>query len=329
MVLPSIKKHILPASIKHNCDIFVHYYHKNAEERGRRNNGGPIDPWEIFLLEEAALNASKIYGGRPPTVLFVNDTDDQFISKRGNQLQKYRTTKGKNGKLLYFPWKEKTYLKSSLDNIVRQWHSIDAVFNLMDEHSKRNGFKYSRVGMLRNDVIFMTPIDVYMLDMARNDSGHSRYVVAPFSQLPVNDRMIYGPYEAVKIWSTKRFDLVEERVKTNAAQGYGMHSERFIQQSVFPAIGKLGYKKHVNPDVCFFRSRAKSGALLNDCTRFGSTRGFNKINRKKLLEELVGRKCSLDSQHDSKIGYVVCSNGDESSPVGNLTRMTWGSKTRS
>jgi hypothetical protein len=75
----------------------------------------------------------------------------------------------------------------------------------------------------------LTPIDIATLDSGGEIDTQNHYAVIPgFSRMPVvNDRMIYGPYEAVKIWSTKRFEVIEERVKLGIAPGVG-HAFREI-----------------------------------------------------------------------------------------------------
>ena len=76
--------------------------------------------------------------------------------------------------------------------------------------------------------------------------------------------MIYGPKKAVKIWAKERFMRLEEHV-VSYEPGYGMHSERFLNHSIFPAIRRLGVPVYANPDICFFRARADSSTWITDC----------------------------------------------------------------
>jgi hypothetical protein len=71
-------------------------------------------------------------------------------------------------------------------------------------------------------------------------------VVSCFDSHPINDRMIYGPYEAIKIWSSKRFELIEERARMSLHPGFEMHSESFLNASIFPAMEQLGYLTYTN-----------------------------------------------------------------------------------
>ncbi|KAL3893640.1 MAG: hypothetical protein SGARI_008033 [Bacillariaceae sp.] len=105
--------------------------------------------------------------------------------------------------------------------------------------------------------------------------------------------MVYGPYEAVKIWATQRFDRLEQHV-LSYEPGYGLHSERFLNHSIFGAIrDELGYEVVADPNVCFFRARADGTVWINDCaTRDGAAIGFRNLNHaQELVEELVGHAC--------------------------------------
>ena len=145
MVLPSLVKNVLIPNAHHNCDVFVHFYHQYEEPSGRKNRGGTVDPNEIRLLEQAAKDVQTQYHGRNnsghpnhhrmPHVALTNDTEAQFLTKRGALLKKYHDTVGPNGKPSYFPWSAGTYHKSSLDNIVKQWHSIQSVFGCIGQQN--------------------------------------------------------------------------------------------------------------------------------------------------------------------------------------------------
>eukprot|EP00980_Cylindrotheca_fusiformis_P015283 scaffold4247_cov66-Cylindrotheca_fusiformis.AAC.24 len=286
MVLPSIERNILPNNP--DCDIFIHFFSQKEEPAGRFNDGGKVDPNEILLLQESIhKNATS-----SRVIKFVNDTREAFFQKRRVQLWRYHEAYNKDGKQLYFPWNH-GWDKSTLDNMVAQWHSIERAFKLMEDHANQNNIQYARVAMLRNDVLYLTPIDIAQLDNETVDSANQHFVVPSFGQYPVNDRMIYGPYDAVKVWSTERFELVEERVQRNETAGNVMHSERFMNESIFPAITQqYGYKMHLNPDICFIRTRTESIAITDDC-RIASTvrRNLRKTNMTVLVEQTIGRKC--------------------------------------
>jgi hypothetical protein len=72
----------------------------------------------------------------------------------------------------------------SLENMYNQWHSIESVWDLMQDAERRRGIEYSRVGLFRTDVKYVTPIDIFK-------GGDA--VIPDFGFL-VNDRMFYGTY---------------------------------------------------------------------------------------------------------------------------------------
>ena len=367
MVLPSIVENVLRPNVHHNCDVYVHFYEQYEEAAGRKNRGGTMNPREILLLENATVmvyhqhheqqqqqqrqhqNEQQKGGNdrtttttttshRIPHVAFVNDTNAQFTEKRGSILHKYLSTVGSDGKKVYFPWKAKTYKTSSLENIIKQWHSIDAVFQLMEDSAKQQKIGYSRVGMFRSDVMYLTPIDIFVLDKGKIDAHNNHVVVAPFARAPINDRMVYGPYEAVKIWSTKRFELVEERVQQNQEPGFVLHSERFLHGAVFPKIEAfsssssssasgvgvgssddqkmiISFQTEINHDICFIRVRADHSAMISDCNPMmsgspGATRGWKKVDTAKLVETIVDKNCTrFEMGHGWK--FVGCRDGTD------------------
>ena len=319
MVLPSIIKNILIPNARHHCDVYVHYYQQYEEAPGRRNRGGNINPDEIFQLETAVQSVFEEYGPKrgsrtdngqiKPIVSFVHDTSEQFIEKRHDQLQKYQQeTSSLGDKLKYFPWSAKTYTTTSLENMVRQWHSIEYVFKLMDYTSKQYNLQYDRVGMFRSDAMYVTPIDIASIDTLNDimDTSNKYFVTAPFALNPVNDRLIYGPYDAVKIWATKRFELIEERANTQIDPGYTMHSERFMNSSIIPAMEQLGYEHIQNPDICFLRTRADESAIITDCSIAGTVRNWEELpNKVQVVESIVGKKCTF-FQMSPKWQFVGC-----------------------
>ena len=136
-------------------------------------------------------------------------------------------------------------------------------------------------------------------------------MIPNFAKWPVNDRMIYGPYEAVEIWATQRFKLIEDRVENKEDIGLKMHSERFMNSSIIPAIESLGYKLNLNRDICFFRTRANEVILTSDCFQEGKVRGFIKKKKpdvRKIVEDTIGRNCSniIMDKIDRKVHYMHC-----------------------
>ena len=132
LVLPSIVKNILIPNIDNNCDIFMHYYHVEQETSGRSGHGGTINPNDVLQLPQELHSLTSQYSNvatqSQQYIAIINDTEKEFWSKRGELLTKYRTKKDADGKYLYFPWMAKSFIyPTSIDNIVKQWHSISEV----------------------------------------------------------------------------------------------------------------------------------------------------------------------------------------------------------
>lgn len=292
----------------------MHYYEIQEESGGRSGYGGSISPEEALLIKDAV---KQVYNDAPtsdiPRVAISMDTNEDFWEKRGKLLEKYRKTKGADGRFLYYPWNAKSYTyPTSVDNIVKQWHSIQSAWDSMEENAILLHKNYTHVAMLRNDVVYVTPFDIYQIG-AREDAKRdlkNPYVAIPnYARYPINDRMIFGAYNGVKIWATERFIRLEDHVLTYEDPGYGMHSERFLNHSIFPAIREQGIEVLADPDICFLRARADGSTWINDCnSRNGAARGFRKIDVQLLVEDIVGRPCKK-SKFNKRVVQLHCNIG--------------------
>jgi hypothetical protein len=312
IVLPSIVRNVLEPNANYNCDVYAHSISLDKEQASRSGKGGMIDSKSIYLLKQRVQEVASHSTGRIPHVVITMDTEEDFWILRNATIQKYRNTKDADGKLLYFPWRIKAYeYPTSMDNMVKQWHSIETVWQLMEGESKRQHVSYDRVAMLRSDVFYATPIDIYKTNSTHTSDKDA--VLPGFAMYPVNDRMIYGPYNAVKIWATERFQRIDDHVQHKVQPGIGMHSERFLDGSILPAIRKSGTDVITNPDICFFRVRADETVWITDCDRslenvsvpVGIARSFGKVNKKKLVEDIVGLTCDR-SKYSGRIFQVDC-----------------------
>jgi hypothetical protein len=219
LVFPSIEKHILEPNAKYECDYYIHYFEVNRETAGRSGGGGIIHSTEILTLEDAIFRVAKSHHSQTmPVVAFDKTTIEEFSLQYQALLDKISKTKDENGKYLYFPWKARTYKNpETTDNIIKMWHTIQSAFHLM-EQSK---IQYETIAMLRNDVVYVTPIDIL-------DAPDSMVSTIPnFGKYPVSDRAIYGPAAAVKIWATQRFNKLEKHMQfiRNHDLGWGLHLE--------------------------------------------------------------------------------------------------------
>jgi hypothetical protein len=336
LVLPALIQNVIRPNAAYNCDYFVHYYNLTQEVAGRSGHGGTLNPSEILLLEQhVQREAPSGPGHRTPQVVFQADQEEDFWKQYGTLLKKTRTTLDANGNYLYYPWKARTYTHPvTVDNIIKMWHSIQSAWLLMERHSATGhhvtghnaNVKYTRVAMLRSDVIYVTPIDIYRLDDNNNDKNgkgalidhENRYAVVPaFGKHPVSDRIIYGPHAAVKIWAAERFARLESHVQSilKTDPGWGMHSERFIDHTIFPAIRKAGIEIHEHPTMCFFRARADESVWVSDCDgteivaaptiaeRIGATL------KRDIVERLIGRTCGRISKFTKAVRSLDCAHG--------------------
>jgi hypothetical protein len=306
LVLPSIIRNILIPNKENRCDIYFHHYNVKEEKGDQRSGrGGQINARDVERLHDAV---KQVYGNQTnhPHVSITSDTDEEFWSKRGKLIEKYRKKKGSDGNYLYYPWMAHSYsYPRSVDNIVKQWHSIESVWKDMENNSLAFQKDYTTVSVMRNDVVYVTPFNVYNTSKNKRDVSLEYVGVPRWARFPINDRMVYGSYRGVKIWSTERFERLESHV-VSYEPGYGMHSERFLNHSIFPAIRELGIEVIENPDLCFFRARADGSAWINDCaTRNGAARGFRRFDTQAMVEDIVGRPCQK-SQFTRKIAQVHC-----------------------
>jgi hypothetical protein len=169
----------------------------------------------------------------------------------------------------------------------------------MEEHAKQFNKTYTRVAMFRSDVVFVTPIDIFRKKNHDIDYENRHAVIPYFGKFPVNDRMIHGPYEAVKMWATERLPRVHEHVqKPNVG---GLHSERYLKRTIFPLIRELGFEIQEDRGICFFRCRADGPIHFTDCEdmKFKWSKS-NITDQQRILEDLLGQPCKL------KKGSIHC-----------------------
>jgi len=178
------------------------------------------------------------------------------------------------------------------------WHSQESVWNLMERNAAQK--HYARVAMLRSDVVYMTPLDIYEMGNQSKtwDYKNSIAVVPRFARYPVNDRMIYGPYDAVKIWAAGRFSRLNRHavyLQNNSLLGEGIHSERFLKFTIFPAIRKAGVRLQEKEGLCFLRVRSDHSIRFSDCGKIHVTQ-----NNHKAVERILQRPCHQNWTHSHK-----------------------------
>mmetsp|Transcript_3629 Transcript_3629/g.10219 ORF Transcript_3629/g.10219 Transcript_3629/m.10219 type:complete len:230 (-) Transcript_3629:855-1544(-) len=126
-------------------------------------------------------------------------------------------------------------------------------------NKKKKKTTYDVVAMVRNDVVFVTPIDLFQ------QSSPQKATIPGFAKYPVNDRMICGPHDAVEIWATQRFAKIEQHASLEQYKGMALHSETFLNASLLPSIEALGIAIEEDPTLCFLRVRADGAIWIEDC----------------------------------------------------------------
>ncbi|KAG7369514.1 hypothetical protein IV203_027260 [Nitzschia inconspicua] len=335
-VLPSLVENVIKVNVRHDCDYIVHYYNKTEESSSRSGIGGSIDPNDVLLLRQAVhqVYESMNITSYLPRVEFVSDTDDNFYHARNDTIY-FIDEMPKRHNLTENPYytTRSGYDHNTLINILKMWHSQTKVFQLMEatgkkaahtsKLSKSSSPYYARVAMLRIDVIYMTPIDVFRVpndpapkryDIFNTDLGASwnhplegpinrsdyyfeddqnTHVVIPgFASHPINDRMIIGPYEAVKLWATERWNLHPHYItliqKRHYLKRFGLHDERLLSHLLMPLMRrKFKVPIMVDRNLYFLRVRADGSIWILD-SPFRNARW----REPKLLQKLLHRTCA-------------------------------------
>lgn len=325
LVLPSFVKHIIQVNVKYQCDYFVQYYELREEVYVRgadEGRSGKIDPEEIKLLTEQVLKAHAAFvptdGSTkrrvPPLVEYVKTTDESFYQKYQPLLHRIHTERGgPDNKLLFIPvGVGEAFPNATLANIIKMWHSMETVWNLMETHrsnksstsglrrdnasspndrEQQTGEPYGRVAMFRSDVLYTGPIDIYELPDNSTDQDNRFAVIPDFANHPVNDRMFIGPAAAVKIYAAGRFERLEEHVHRVLPTGIGIHPEKFLHHTIFPAIrNETGVAILPMPSqrLCFLRVRSDASVRFTDCGV-----GCASDENRKVVEHIVQRSCRL------------------------------------
>jgi hypothetical protein len=161
LTLPSLVQNVILPNARHQCDYFIHYMYLLNEPAGRDNHGGVLNPDEILLIEdkirEVAAASNYTY---TPTVVFRKETEEEFLASRHSFLHKVFTTPGVGHPFLYVPHHQ-NFPNASVVNIVKMWSGQEHVWNLMNAHEREQNKRYIRVAMMRSDVVYRTPVDIY------------------------------------------------------------------------------------------------------------------------------------------------------------------------
>ena len=187
----------------------------------------------------------------------------------------------------YFPKNVGWHYPSSMDNMIKQWYSIQSVFNYMNSFST----KYDHVGMFRVDLIYETPIYLNDEDAIQPNFGH----VMPQLHF-MNDRFFHGSFNASKHWSL-RFSYVEKflkEIKGTKDENRGLHSETFLYYLMkdYLRTTRTSGEKHV-PAGRMCASRVRNDCRLKspyDCKGFFGLYEVRNVTVDGVIKELVVKK---------------------------------------
>lgn len=264
LTLPSVKQSIL--DINSHCDVFLHTY--NLTE-------APINPRNLETIP-VIMDVSQ--------ALSLTSEKDHILFESLSSFHSHRDDILNHTKIHYHRrWGECCI---SHENMIKQWHSIHQVWNLMKKHERQillNLMKesentidlpshlhyYKQVGLFRSDVYYPSPINIF--DSVAAIPNFSHY-------FGYNDRFFYGNYTYAEIWASKRFDFVPIfeseymlRYNRKVKEKDGYHSETYLKRLLDH------YKVPVEKkDICVLRVRSGSRIKVDDCIELDQ---FNTSNK--------------------------------------------------
>ena len=313
VVWPALQRHVILPNAAYGCDYYVHAFDVPSEPAGRSGQGGPIDTpnalktLQQFIEEELPRDPVTWHLPKPATIYVSTSTNQEFETAHAKLLHKVETVKDQDGNLIYVPWKHENYEASTTTNILKMWHSIQKVWESMQDY-QQFGRPYKRVAVLRLDVVHMTPVDVYQINATHRDVENTHVVLPGFAKYPVNDRGIYGPADAVQVWAAERFKKVDEYIQEFRFKrpGSGIHSERYLGQYLLPRMQNRfsRYKFVDRDDWCFYRARADYSIWISDCALPAHAR------RDAAVSYVTGCTCSEVQNRFRDVKEVTCCLND-------------------
>lgn len=260
MVYPSIQKYIL--NTNPNCDVYAHTYDiKEITNPRNKEDRTPVNPLEVYSM----------------THNVVIDTLES-VSKEIDFDYYHKHYKQSGG---VFPY--------SMDNSLKQWFSIQRVWESMPS-------KYKRIGLFRLDVLYTEPIDIQNGDAVIPDFHHWG---------GLNDRCFYGLYKWAEIWATNR--LKKLSIRSQQKNKYDMNAEHFMKYLMRDVPVEL-------KPMCFNRVRA-TGKIKHDCKPTPSssetlTKTYNCLpidttgNHKKMVIPSDKRQCLIESPMSERVSKL-------------------------
>ena len=233
-------------NVNPSCDVYVHTFNLTLTRAHGSESKMSIAKAEEMLILVSGEDNIKI------------ETEASFHNE--HDVDMYRS---------YFLRPSSWKYPTTIDNLIRQWHSIASVWKLMVEHEQKYQFSYDRVGLLRPDVRYEHPVNI-----TRGQAIIPTMMYKCPNWCGYNDRLFYGLRKYAEIWATCRFDLVgsylarqvvvpEYALSWNSSQRrQGLHSEDFLRYLLTDQYNVPLQMK----DMCFQRIRASGDVLHHDCS---------------------------------------------------------------
>jgi len=260
IAFPSIQKYIL--NINPDCDVYAHTYDIKSITNPRNNEDHtPVNPLEVYSM----------------TKNVVLDTLES-VSKAIDFDYYHKHYKQSGG---VFPY--------SMDNTLKQWFSIQRVWESMPT-------TYKRVGLFRLDVLYTEPVNIQNGDAVIPDFHHWG---------GLNDRGFYGLYKWAGQWATNRLKKLAIRSKQDNI--YDINAEHFMKYMMRDVPVEL-------KPMCFNRVRA-TGKIKPDCKPTpSSSRTLTKTyrclpidttgNHKKMVIPSDKRQCLIESPMSERVSKL-------------------------
>ncbi|KAL3933120.1 MAG: hypothetical protein SGBAC_010536 [Bacillariaceae sp.] len=300
LALPAIQQHILQPNPQ--CDVFLHTYNITVTRISRRNLE---QPYQVRTEEAYHLTNHVAF-----------DTERTFDDEHSNLLRRTR-------RLYHREWGA---CCKSHDNMIKQWHSIKRVWDLMVDHEQKlvldgqpNGRQgsekklyYEQIGLFRSDVFYISPIDIYESNAALpNFASYKGY----------NDRLFYGQRSYAKIWADRfSFAATFERqymvASITRGKKRGYHSESFL----YHLLGHHNVPVE-KKNICVWRIRTGSRLSVEDCTREADWFSKDDISKYlprgftvQVVEDVKKLRNGKNKTSSSLLGFPPENNGIANTP---------------
>ena len=263
VVLPMLKQHVLLPNLIYSCDYYVHINSVEYEDVPLyQGSGGHITNPDVVAreLENAILrNDTRLSDSSPVFVRFVNSTRLERFKRHRELYLKTHLLQDESGH-----WVQYSDVIQSYDGITMAW-------NLMESENR----SYNHVAVVGLHTIYIDPLDIYHLYASGNN-----IVISDASP------NAFGPYEAMKIWVTERFNHIYKHVSTLVATGIGspkLTEGELLKQTVLPILEK---KRFLPVTIqCSLDVLPDNSVLLEGCNDNSRSKGQ--------LEKVLGEPCVL------------------------------------